>query len=146
VGLMDEDFFLYAEEAEWCSRLRRVGKLFIYGDLHVVHLQGETANASFDSAGKGYYNLYDKKGLQIIVSNLLLIRKQFGVGWLFLIFFFYFFEIIIFPIGLFFEKIFRGDAANYSWKQMKGFASNVMQTRRLLPAMIANRPHFYKIL
>ena len=26
-GLMDEDFFLYAEEAEWCARLKKVGKL-----------------------------------------------------------------------------------------------------------------------
>jgi GT2 family glycosyltransferase len=23
-GLMDEDFFLYSEEAEWCSRLKKV--------------------------------------------------------------------------------------------------------------------------
>ncbi len=28
-GLLDEDFFLYAEEAEWCSRLKKVVKLCI---------------------------------------------------------------------------------------------------------------------
>ena len=39
-GLMDEDFFLYAEEIEWCSRLRRLGKLALYGQHHVVHIQG----------------------------------------------------------------------------------------------------------
>lgn len=43
-GLLDEDFFLYAEEIEWCSRLRRYGSFCVYGDLHAIHLQGETAN------------------------------------------------------------------------------------------------------
>ena len=28
-GLMDEDFFLYFEEIEWCSRLRKAGKLYL---------------------------------------------------------------------------------------------------------------------
>jgi GT2 family glycosyltransferase len=40
-GLLDEDFFLYAEEAEWCGRLARYGKLCVYGDEHVIHLQGQ---------------------------------------------------------------------------------------------------------
>jgi GT2 family glycosyltransferase len=35
--LLDEDFFLYFEEIEWCARLRKVGKMCIYGDLRVVH-------------------------------------------------------------------------------------------------------------
>ena len=34
-GLMDEDFFLYAEEAEWCARLKKTGRLCIFGNLHV---------------------------------------------------------------------------------------------------------------
>ncbi len=32
-------------------------------------------------AGKGYYNLSDQKGKQIILSNLVRIRKQFGILW-----------------------------------------------------------------
>jgi len=31
-GLLDEDFFLYAEEAEWCWRLGKYGELVVYGD------------------------------------------------------------------------------------------------------------------
>ncbi|HEU4471852.1 MAG TPA: glycosyltransferase family 2 protein, partial [Flavisolibacter sp.] len=41
-GRMDEDFFLYAEEVEWCSRLQKAGRLCIYGDLRIVHLEGAT--------------------------------------------------------------------------------------------------------
>ncbi|WP_431216019.1 glycosyltransferase [Puia sp. P3] len=33
-GLMDEDFFLYAEEAEWCGRIAGTGKMCIYGRPH----------------------------------------------------------------------------------------------------------------
>ena len=29
VGLLDEDFFMYAEEIEWCARLRKQGKLVL---------------------------------------------------------------------------------------------------------------------
>jgi len=80
-GMMDEDFFLFSEEIEWCSRLRKHGKLCIYGQHRVIHLQGETTKHSFNSADKGYYNLYDKKGLQIMVSSFLRVRKQFGLAW-----------------------------------------------------------------
>ncbi len=68
-GLLNEDFFLYAEEAEWCSRLRKIGRLCIYGDISVLHLQGETSNETFNSAGKGYMNLFDRKGKQIMLAN-----------------------------------------------------------------------------
>ena len=83
-GLLDEDFFLYAEEAEWCSRLKKYGKLCIFGQYHIIHLQGVTANQTFKSDDKGYYNLYDRKGRQIMVSNFLRIRKHLCCGWLFL--------------------------------------------------------------
>jgi GT2 family glycosyltransferase len=68
-GFMDEDFFLYAEEVEWCSRLRKAGLLCLFGNLNMVHLEGTTINKSQNLEEKGYYNLYDKKGLQLMVSN-----------------------------------------------------------------------------
>src|ERR1700691_2959030 len=42
-GLLDEDFFLYAEETEWCSRLKKAGRLCVFGEVNIIHLQGETA-------------------------------------------------------------------------------------------------------
>ena len=146
VGLMDEDFFLYAEEAEWCSRLKRSGKLLIFGDEHVIHLQGETANAAFDSSGKGYYNLYDKKGLQIMVSNLLRIRKQFGVLWFLVVLFVYSLETIFFPIGLLIEKLFKQNRSTYKWWQVKAYAGNVLRLIQLSPKIILNKPNFYKVI
>jgi GT2 family glycosyltransferase len=143
-GLMDEDFFLYAEEAEWCSRLKKVGKLCIYGDINVIHLQGETSNETFGSSGKGYMNLFDRKGLQIMLSNLVRIRKEFGVGWFVFILSVYTFEIPIFFIGVLISKIFFSN--KYSFTAAKNYTSNVFKIINLSPTIINSRPHFYKVL
>jgi len=138
-GLLDEDFFLYAEEAEWCGRLKKTGPLCIYGDLTVIHLQGETANKEFGSGGKGYYNFYDRKGLQIMLSNFVRIRKQFGIGWFLVQLFFYLADIPVFFIGLAFSK-------RYSFAQFRQYCKNIGVILRLSPTIIGNKPYFYKVL
>ncbi|HYC30551.1 MAG TPA: glycosyltransferase family 2 protein [Chitinophagaceae bacterium] len=145
-GGLDEEFFLYAEEAEWCSRLKKAGKLCIFGQYKVIHLQGETANETFGSAGKGYYNLYDRKGLQIMVSNFLRIRKEFGAGWFLLDLAVYFFEIFIFPLGLLIDKCLHGKRARYHWEQVPQYLGNVFRLIGLSPYMLARRRRFYKVL
>ncbi|MBS1663148.1 MAG: glycosyltransferase family 2 protein [Bacteroidetes bacterium] len=141
-GLLDEDFFLYAEEAEWCSRLKKTGPLCIYGDLHVIHLQGETANQEFGSTGKGYYNFYDRKGLQIMLSNFVRIRKQFGRGWFFIQLFFYLLDVPIF----FFGVLFAGRKSGLSFFHLRRFCKNLGAILSLTPKIIKNKPYFYKVL
>jgi len=145
-GLLDEDFFLYAEEAEWCSRLRRLGKLCIYGQMHVIHLQGASANETFGSQGQGYYNLYDRKGLQIMLSNFVRIRKQFGVGWFLFLLAFYVAEIPLFFLGIFFSGIFRGRRRRYSYKHFIQYCKNVKIVMGKALIIIRNKPYFYKVL
>ena len=143
-GKLDEDFFLYAEEAEWCSRLKKTGKLCIYGDINVIHLQGETSNETFGSTGKGYTNLFDRKGFQIMLSNLVRIRKEFGVFWFIFILCFYIIEIPVFFIGVAFSKIFF--SKKYSFIQVKKYAENIFSIIKLSPKIISGKPHFYKVL
>jgi GT2 family glycosyltransferase len=145
-GLMDEDFFLYAEETEWCSRLRKTGELCIYGQLHVTHLQGATANEVFGSSGKGYYNLYDRKGLQFMVSNFLRIRKQYGTGW-------FLFHLLIYSIGVpvyftgsLIEHIFRLRNPFSEFPRAAKLAVHVVKIWGIAPRIIANKPYFYKVL
>jgi len=39
VGLLDEDLFMYAEDVEWCYRIKKAGwKIFYYADAAIVHL------------------------------------------------------------------------------------------------------------
>lgn len=145
-GLLDPDFFLYAEEAEWCSRLKKVGPLAIYGSYHVLHLQGETANEAFQSEGKGYYNLYDKKGFQFIISNFLRIRKQFGAGWLLFDTIIYSITIPIFVCAKLLDNLFHLRSPFEDFKRVGGFTKNVIGLWGYLPRIIRNKPHFYKVL
>lgn len=145
-GLMDEDFFLYAEEAEWCARLGKAGRLVIYGDLHVLHLQGESSNKAFGSTGRGYYNLADRKGRQIMLSNFVRIRKQFGVAWF--LFHLAAYTITI-PLYLVFgtvHHLFVPGRFGGFIRSLTGFAANVGACWRFLPAILANKPYFYKVL
>jgi GT2 family glycosyltransferase len=145
-GLMDEDFFLYAEEAEWCGRLRRLGKLCIYGQYHVIHLQGASANDTFGSTGKGYYNLYDRKGLQIMLSNFVRIRKQFGVGWFLVQLLFYILDIPFFGIGVLFSRPGGKVRTRYSGTQWRQYCANVGFVLSKSLIIIRNKPYFYKVL
>ncbi|HVS97179.1 MAG TPA: glycosyltransferase family 2 protein [Puia sp.] len=143
-GLMDEDFFLYAEEAEWCGRLRKIGPLCIYGQFHVVHFQGASANDMFGSEGKGYYNLYDRKGLQIMLSNFVRIRKQFGKGWFLFQLFFYIVEIPVFLAGLPISAL--TGRPRYSWTRFRQYCMNVGVIISKSPVILRNKPHFYKVI
>lgn len=143
-GLMDEDFFLFAEETEWCSRLGKAGRLCIFGDIKMIHLQGEITNEKTGSDYKGYNNLFDQKGLQLMVSNHLRIRKQYGIGW-------FLFQLLnvsvaipVFMIGHLVTKSkkFPGEPG---WKELKGLTRNVLKIWRLTPLIIRNKPHFYKM-
>ncbi len=143
-GLLDEDFFLYAEEAEWCSRIKKNGRLCIFGELNIFHLQGESSNSAFGSEGKGYFNLFDKKGLQIILSNFVRIRKQFGLFWFGFDLIFYFLTIPVFFIGTLFSKL--TSSKKYNLNQVKGFTKNMFFLIKFIPIIIKNQPYFYKVL
>lgn len=143
-GKMDEDFFLYAEEAEWCSRIKKFGKLCIYGQYNVVHLQGESAGTAFNSKYKGYKNIFDKKGRQILLSNMVRIRKQFGVGWFIFHLLVNIIEIPIFFFGVIIEILLG--KKNHSFKNFIGYCLNLFYILKLTPIIIFNKPHFYKSL
>lgn len=143
-GLLDEDFFLYAEEIEWCARLRKLAPMVVYGDLNVYHLQGEVANASFKSTGKGYYNLFDKKGRQILVSNFLRIRKQFGPIWFVIHLLIYTAELPLFFFYCLVNSILG--RAGYGFREWSGYLRNLVFLYGWSGKMIRNQPHFYKVL
>jgi hypothetical protein len=145
-GLLDEDFFLYAEEVEWCSRIRQVGKLCIYGQYTIVHLQGATANEAFNSSDKGYYNLYDRKGLQIMLSNLLRIRKQLGVGWFMFHLVMYTIGVPVYLVGSLLENLVKLRNPFKQFPAAVKFGGNVIKLWLFTPRIISNKPYFYKVL
>ena len=143
-GLLDEDFFLYSEEIEWCSRLGQYGSFCVYGDLHAIHLQGETANKAFGSSGQGYFNLWDKKGKQIMLSNFVRIRKQFGTAWFLFHLFVYLAEIPLSFCKVCWHK--ATASRGFTFTQFKGYCKNLFTVIKHSLIIIQNKPHFYKVL
>ncbi|HML74982.1 MAG TPA: glycosyltransferase family 2 protein [Anaerohalosphaeraceae bacterium] len=44
VGMMDESFFMYAEETDWCYRFKKVGwKLLFTPEAQIVHIGGQSS-------------------------------------------------------------------------------------------------------
>ena len=144
--LLDEDFFMYAEEIEWCYRLRKKGKLFLYEEPKVIHLGGATSGSFYNTEeSDNSKNLWNKKGLQILISMMLRIRKQFGIGWFLIMLAVFVVEIPVFAIGIFLEKFFRKQPLKYSWLDFKNYCNNINILLKHTSKIISNKPHFYKV-
>jgi GT2 family glycosyltransferase len=145
-GLMDEDFFMYAEEIEWCSRLRKQGGLCLFSEPKVIHLGGGTSSDYYGTEeNENSKNLWNKKGRQILVSQMLRIRKQYGLFWFLVMTGFFLLEIIIFPLCLLVEKIIHGGRSRYKWNDVTGYIENIVSLLRYLPKIVANKHYFYKV-
>ncbi len=143
--LLDEDFFMYAEEIEWCSRLRQQGKLFLYEAPKVIHLGGATSGSFYNTEeNDNSKNLWNKKGRQILISMMLRIRKQYGVGWFLLMLLVFIVEIPIFAFGLLIEKIIS-KRTRLSWSSFSNYCINIFILVKLTSKIITNKPHFYKV-
>jgi GT2 family glycosyltransferase len=145
-GLLDNDFFLYAEEVEWCSRLKQHGALCIYGNIHIVHIIGEVISANAGSKDKSYTNLYDQKGLQYIVSNHLRIRKQYGLFWFFIQLLNYTIGVPIYFLASILENIFTLKNPWPDIKKSLALGYNVLRVWALSWRIIRQQPYFYKVL
>ncbi len=144
-GLMDEDFFMYAEEIEWCSRIRKFGKLYLFATPKVIHFGGGTSSKYYSTAEtENSKNLWNKKGRQIIISNMLRIRKQFGAGWFIIIAGTYFMELPIFLFCLIMHKIIK-PATAYSFTNFKDYVANMGVLMKYFFKILLNKPYFYKV-
>lgn len=72
-GMWDEDFFLYAEDVEFSQRLSKLGKLLYFEDVKIIHLLEENPYRSRNTSFVNRFNL------QVQLSNLLWIRKSYGI-------------------------------------------------------------------
>lgn len=144
-GLMDEDFFMYSEEIEWCSRLRKQGKLYLFAEPKVIHIGGGTSGDYYNTDNDNSRNLWSRKATQIIISMLLRIRKQFGVFYYLVVCFFFLIGIPIFAIGLLIEKLFKGSKAQYTWENFSGYCRNVGYISKYFFRILFNKPFFYKV-
>jgi GT2 family glycosyltransferase len=56
VGLLDEDYFLFLEETDWCYRMKKKGwKVYHVPQAEVIHFQGKSAEQDRKRAKVEYY-------------------------------------------------------------------------------------------
>ncbi len=49
VGMLDEDFFLYGEEAEWCHRIKKANWRVVYWPVaRIIHIKGASSGKDTD--------------------------------------------------------------------------------------------------
>ncbi|MES2849576.1 MAG: glycosyltransferase family 2 protein [Bacteroidota bacterium] len=145
-GYFDPDFFMYSEEIEWCHRLQKNGRLLLFSEPKVIHLLGGTSNDYYKTTeNENGRNVWNKKGRQIIVSNMLRIRKQMGLFWLSVNAGVYLFNIPVFFVCLLFDKLIHFGKAKFSWADFGGYVKNMLTLASLLPRMIIHKPYFYKV-
>jgi GT2 family glycosyltransferase len=60
VGLLDEHFFLIAEETDWCYRMKKAGwKVYLYVNAEIVHFVGQSMQRSLINTNlEGYKSMY----------------------------------------------------------------------------------------
>ena len=145
-GMMDEDFFLYAEETEWCGRIRKYGNLVVYGDLEIIHKQGEIIGKQTLNEEKGYQNIFNKKGGQLLLSNILRVRKYYGVGWFIIHLLVYTFEIGVFAFFQLIQNIFTLKAPFKNFENVGGYIKNVITIWRQTLPILTKRKKLYKTI
>lgn len=138
-GRMDEDFFMYGEDVEWCSRLGRVGKLCYFPDCTFIHLENPT---EFRRSTVSYVNRF---GTQMQVSNLLWVRKQFGVGEYLSLIFNYVLLVPIFAGWKILSNLLRGRAPLRDFTNQRIFAAKTRVLLKFFGPTLFNQPGFYKI-
>ncbi|OGT21485.1 MAG: hypothetical protein A3C55_03015 [Gammaproteobacteria bacterium RIFCSPHIGHO2_02_FULL_42_13] len=76
IGLFDERFFLYFDEADLCLRAARAGfKMLYFPDASIVHLEGASSASSSRRRVDNYY-----------MTQLYFFRKHYGIFQTFLLY------------------------------------------------------------
>jgi GT2 family glycosyltransferase len=140
-GRLDESFFMYGEDVEWGYRLGKQGRLLMLRDAFVVHLEfGSTTD--YQQHVPTHINRFKT---QAQVSNLLWIRKQYGIG-AYLVLLTHYLALV--PIIYFWKitvNVRNGQSPLGDLDTQNLFASQVRTYLRFMPNTLLNRKGFYKV-
>lgn len=71
IGLLDEGYFIYSEEVDWCYRAKRRGwKVYFYPDVQVIHYGGSSTRLNpdgmFIELQKSRYRFFKKHHSRVV--------------------------------------------------------------------------------
>ena len=84
VGLLDEDFFIYGEDIDWCKRFHQAGwDVMFYPDAEVIHFGGASSSNApvkfyleMQKADLQYWEKHHGKAGQLIYWMIILLRQM----------------------------------------------------------------------
>lgn len=99
IGLLDENYFMYSEEADYCYRIKKAGgRVYYYPDAHIIHFLGQTSKQEFKKGDwipndmlveryksmlyffKKHYSKAKLSGLRLIILEAFTVRM--GISYL----------------------------------------------------------------
>jgi N-acetylglucosaminyl-diphospho-decaprenol L-rhamnosyltransferase len=88
VGLLDEAYFMYSEELDWCRRVKEAGRRVVYlPAAQVVHHQGKSSeqavaarHISFQRAKLRYFRKFHGRAAVVFLRLLLLFNYAWQMG------------------------------------------------------------------
>lgn len=80
IGLLDENYFMYVEDVDFCYRIKRTGGIvYYYPEAHIIHLGGQTSKQDFKKGDWTPNNMLTER----YKSMLYFFKKHYGKGKLF---------------------------------------------------------------
>jgi GT2 family glycosyltransferase len=140
-GELDERFFMYGEDVEWGYRLGQQGKMMLLPNASFVHLE---YGSSTDNQQHVVTHINRFKP-QIQVSQLLWIRKQYGVSAYLVLMFHYLLMVPIVFVWKLAVNLRDRRPVGADLENQRAFARQVGIFYSFFWATLFNRPGFYKV-
>ena len=140
-GMFDERFFMYGEDTEWSWRLGQQGRMLVLRDGFFVHLE-YGSDPGYQAQEVTYINRFKT---QMQVSNLLWIRKQYGLGAYLLLIVHYLTLVPIIYAWKLSVNLRQGKPLFNALDNQRAFARQVGVFMRFFWKTLFNRPGFYKV-
>ncbi|QMW01181.1 glycosyltransferase family 2 protein [Spirosoma foliorum] len=140
-GLLDESFFMYGEDVEWGYRLGKQGRLLLLRDQKFVHLE---YGSSEDNQQHVVTHINRFKS-QVQVSQLLWVRKQYGIGAYLVLMLHY---LLMIPVVFIWKIAVNLRDRRRPWADLDNQWAYTKQVEiffRFFQKTLFNRPGFYKV-
>lgn len=85
VGLLDDDYFMYCEEMDWCLRLGKAGwRVSALPTAHITHLEGQSSRQvrwdAFERLWRSRFRFYQKHRVHYPYGFLFFLRLLIWIG------------------------------------------------------------------
>jgi len=78
IGLLSEDYFIYAEDVDWCKRAEIKGwKVAVLPSAIIVHYQNKSMNQNVfierEKSSLVYFSKYSRNGIMVIIYRIIIV-------------------------------------------------------------------------